>query len=85
MTTKGDNQMPVKLKLHDLRKMSDEVLEALPFVAIENFSHAPERDREITRRIVSGNTILAVAADYDLCKERISQIVQKVVFRAGFS
>jgi len=76
--------MRVKIKLPDLRKISDEVLENLPFVAIENFSHDPERDREITRRIVSGDRISAVAKDYDLCKERISQIVQKVAARAGF-
>ena len=77
--------MAVKVKLYDLRKMSEEVLEALPFVAIENFSHTPERDREITRRIVSGDTIVDVAGEYDLCRERISQIVQKVLSRAGFS
>ena len=76
--------MSVKIKLHDLRKMSAEVLEALPFVGIENFSHDPERDREITRRIVSGDTIMSVAKDHDLSKERVSQIVQNVAARAGF-
>jgi len=76
--------MSVKIKLHDLRKMSAEVLEALPFVGIENFSHDPERDREITRRIVSGDTIVSVAKDHDLSKERVSQIVQSVAARAGF-
>ena len=76
--------MRVKINLHDLRKMSAEVLETLPFVAIENFSHDPERDRDITRRIVSGDTIMSVAKDHDLCKERVSQIVQKVAARAGF-
>ena len=76
--------MSVKIKLHDLRKMSTEVLETLPFVGIENFSHDPERDREITRRIVSGDTIMSVAKDHDLSKERVSQIVQSVAARAGF-
>jgi hypothetical protein len=76
--------MRVKLKLHELREMSDEVLENLPFVNLEDCRLYPERDREITRRVISGESLVALANDHDLGKERISQIVQKVVARAGF-